>query len=384
MSTKNSVSGFGCGILFVLPFGLVGLGATAYAYYLSWNWQSAQSWVETPATITSIELKSSRSGKRGNSKSYKVIARYTYKVAGREYSSDKVSLYHGSDNIGSFHQNTYKKLKPLLNTPDAAMCFVNPKDASDALLVRNARWGMFSFLSIFGCLFGSVGLLGTLAMINGLRDALFTKSQQKVFAEEPWNWHPRWSNGQVRSEQVFKSRIWSFTAVWWVVATVPAAAFAAMALFDGDVWAVFGFITPGCALGITRAALKRRRQLREFGEAYLQIPDLPLRGGSEVTVAVVFPSGELPRDTVKTVVTCQLKTGRGKRRKTKTTWQDNQQVAVDDCRIIDGGLCIAVPVTIPRGAQRTSIDDDSVLWKLAVTIPTQAKPMTIDFQLPVF
>ena len=124
--------------------------------------------------------------------------------------------------------------------------------------------------------------------------------------------------------------------------------------------------------------------LREFGEAYLQIPDLPLRGGSEVTVAVVFPSGELPTDTVKTVVTCQLKTGRGKRRKTKTTWQDTQQVAVDDCRIINGGLCIAVPVTIPRGAQRTSIDDDSVLWKLAVTIPTKAKPMTIDFQLPVF
>ena len=382
MTAKKSAKGYGCALLFVAPFGLVGIGMVGLSLYMALNWALIQNWVATPATIQAIQLKTSHD-EDGNT--YRVVANYRYTWLGQDFVSDRVSLHNGSDNIGSFHKRTYRRLQPLVQVPQGSTCYVNPSNPAEAILVRDARWEMFAFYSIFATIFGSIGVLGGMAMWSFRQTAVVADSRMELYPDEPWNWQPRWQNGQVQSLQHDQLRAWNRAAVWWVIATTPTAVFSMLALVDGQWWAVLGFITPTAAAMIVRTARRHRSNLREFGDAYLQLTEFPLRPGMETTLAAVFKNGGLPRTVVESHVECQCQQSDGDSGNRKTTvWEHRQQIEPQQCRIIADGLCIAVPLPIPDSAKPTTSADESVVWKLTLKLPTSKKPMKVAFVLPVF
>ena len=381
---KKSARGFGCAMLFFLPFGLVGIGMAGWSYYQAFEWAAMQSWTESPATILTLNLKESRGGENGDSRTYCIQGTFQYSVDGQNYTSDRISVYTSNDNIGSFHQNAYARFRPLVNRQDEATCFINPANPGDAILIRDARWEMFAFYSIFATVFGSIGVLGILILLVHRREAAMADSQMEIYPDEPWHWHPRWVGERIRSNQADSLRNWVRSSVWWVFATIPACFFSTAALINGDVWAFLGLIPVGLTILIIRGMRRRRRFMNEYGEAHLQCPEFPLRLGMKTTIAAVFSAGELPRQPVEAEIKCEQKVRQHNKTKTRVVWDDQHMIDPDNCRHINNGLAIAVPIDLPDNCPETTTTNEDVTWKLTLVVPTRSKPMTLEFRLPVF
>src|SRR6185369_12802690 len=126
----------------LLLFGLTFLGAGLAAGYFfaltdTITAINARSYVPVPAEILNVELKRHH-GK--NSNTYETKARYRYTVGDNSYTSERVAISSGADNIGDYQQDLYERLNTarLRRTPVTA--WVNPNNPSEALLDRDMRW----------------------------------------------------------------------------------------------------------------------------------------------------------------------------------------------------------------------------------------------------
>ena len=368
-------------MLFLIPFALVGIGMSGWNVYSCVRWFQMRGWVETSATLVALELTIDRDE---DGETYKVEGTYQYDWQGQIYVSEQIALFSGGDNIGSFQMDTYEQLQPSVLVPDGVTCFVNPVDPNDAVLIRAARWEMFTLVSLFASIFGSIGVLGLISLGSLRARERVRCARKEQFPDEPWKWNTRWLDGRVSSEQRDSLRNWTHASIWWLLCTAIPGFFSIRALGTGNFWAIFGLLLPALTVFILRGTLRRRRQLKLFGEAYVQLTDFPLRANLETTVAVVFSGGQMPTGPVRTRVSCECTFDRGGDTKTDVTFKDDQQIDLHDCRIIADGLCIAVPVSIPAQAKKTSTADGSIVWKLSVTVPATTRPMHVEFQLPVF
>ena len=376
---KSSVAS-GCAVLIFVPFACVGMGLAGWSYYLAAQWARMQTWQETAATIENVELK----GGGEKSGSGKVMATYHYTFNGQTHTGTNVALHKGGDNIGSFQRRLFDRLRPLKGVQDGAKCYFDPKRPTDAVLNRDSRWEMFAFYSVFSFVFGGLGLL----MITGLIKLVFTErraeSRMKQFPEEPWLWYQRWADGKIRCSQRESIRNWTLAGFWAVVCSVPPTFFAAVEIFNGNLWALIGMT--GCALTvwILKGVVVRRRHLQLYGEATLQPSAFPLRRGEEITAAVVFDQGELPTADVQVELKFIRRIRRQNKSRTETAWQEKIVVPPENCRLISDGLCIAVPIELPIQMGTTSERDNSATWKMSLSIPTRSVPMKMEFELPVF
>ncbi len=151
--------------LFALVGGLLGYFVTVRPLLLYFD---ARSWPETPCEIVSSSVGShtSTSGS-GSSKTrsttYSVDIVYRYKVGGREYRAERYGLMSGSSS------GRAAKTAIVERYPDGsrAVCYVDPKDPTEALLDR----GLSAFLLI-GLIPGLFFLVGLAGLIGVLRKAL--------------------------------------------------------------------------------------------------------------------------------------------------------------------------------------------------------------------
>jgi len=102
------------------------------------RWVSVQNWVEKPAVLLRVEVK--------QGKTIGTVATYEYEWVGEKHIGNVVSLSTGRDNVSDFKERVafeltdhHKKGKPI-------RCFLNPGDPSQAILYRELRWQMLSFM----------------------------------------------------------------------------------------------------------------------------------------------------------------------------------------------------------------------------------------------
>ena len=137
--------------LFGLPFSFVGLFALYMITSSVVEWQSAKSWIQTEAKINKIDLKTSRSNKGRSTSS--VQGSFSYAFKEQNYTSEQITFWSMSDNIGNFHKSNYKKLKRKRKTT----CYVNPENPQEAVIIRDLRVEMLGFFSLFLVIFGGFG-----------------------------------------------------------------------------------------------------------------------------------------------------------------------------------------------------------------------------------
>jgi hypothetical protein len=80
--------GFGCLILFALPFAAVGVGAGAWLGWTVIAHLQMRGWEEVPAKIVRADLVINK----GKTAIYEVTAEYTYQYGGKQYAGKRVSL----------------------------------------------------------------------------------------------------------------------------------------------------------------------------------------------------------------------------------------------------------------------------------------------------
>ncbi len=122
------------------------------------TWQRAKGWVETPATIEHLDLKVDHDD---DGTTYRVVCSYTYVFNDATYQSDRVGLTGGSDNIGSWHQDTYDRLKHHRDAIESEplSCWVNPTNPAEAVLDRSLRKSLLLFNLLFAVAFGGVSVV---------------------------------------------------------------------------------------------------------------------------------------------------------------------------------------------------------------------------------
>ncbi|MGI9270639.1 MAG: DUF3592 domain-containing protein, partial [Woeseiaceae bacterium] len=195
--------------LFALPFFSVGIWMLwSVSSTLVSAWQM-DGWMQVEASLTTGGY-TTHSG--DDSDTHRAFASYDYKIGGKQYSGDRVSISGGADNVGSYQEDIGRNLQSAQASGDMIMIYVDPDDPTASIIDRGVRWGLLGFKSIFLFVFGGVGL--------GLLIAAWKAPTEKdqalpKFQNEPWLLNDDWQSSTIRSSS--KSSMygaWIFAAIW--------------------------------------------------------------------------------------------------------------------------------------------------------------------------
>lgn len=365
--------------LFALPFAGIGLFMLGWTVRDVWEHRQFQSWQATPATLLEAELKTSR-GKKGRV-TYRAVARYRYDFAGKTYEADRVGLHDSSDNFGDYEQQRGKELQELKRTGRPATAYVNPSNPSQAILFRDLRPLMIVVKSMFGLVFGGVGLVmlggGLLKLIDGLRESKLRRQSP----DEPWLWQAKWQAPRLRSTA---EHAWSglgFAVLWNLVSWTVCI----LAVSSGEAtWPVFliAAIFPLIGVGMAGWAAHAWLQRWKWGVSELELATFPgVLGGPLAGVITVSRAIEA-RDGINVRLACVRSEQRGKHKTDVTVW-DCEHTIVRQLTTPDGlQTLIPAKFVIPRDLPDSNADD--VTWRLSALAATEGIDFHAEFDVPVF
>lgn len=374
----SSYRSAGCGLLFVLfgiPFAAAGLYMTGLMYSQILQWVSVQSWVETPATLLEVNIEQS-------GESLGTEATYEYAWQGQKHTGDTVSLHPGRDNVGDFQQQVAAELTDHHERGRPFRCFVNPDNPTQAILYRELRWQILSFLAIFGTVFTTVGCSIVIASLLSISEARKTSRLKELFPGQPWRWKQEWSEGCVRGKG--SSRWTALIAGWWVLATLPGGIGATNALFHGNGYGLFGLVLPGIALLIVRASVRGAAKRSRFGESRIELDRFPMITGGVNSGRLLIQNDVAPPTFWKFRLACDVTRGSG---------EDSHTTTVFDAAVAHEGsepggewgrTAVPFEFRLPANARQSDMEGSKVAWTLTVTGTVGDAEYEDEFLMPVF
>ena len=151
------------GVLMSLVFIAIGLGLLYYARSVSAKAQQSLSWPSTEGVIahSAVLQQMQQTSSSTNAATYKADVVYRYKVQGRDYSSERLTLADFSSTAGRAQSivDRYVDGAPVT-------VYYNPVDPSDAVLERGGTSGIV-VQYIIGGVFAAAGLLFLLGSVTG-------------------------------------------------------------------------------------------------------------------------------------------------------------------------------------------------------------------------
>ena len=233
-------------LVFAIPFGGIGAGATWVLVKMLQDGHRAEQWVRVKANVTSF----SEGG-----------VNYTYQFAGKNYSGDRLGAnpIGGTDNIDSWHNDMQSMLSEAKSGSKPITVWVNPDNPSESMVDRTIRWKLVAFIIPFAMGFGGVGI-GALYVL--LRTLFSLGSSRPVNAMPPG----------------FVS-IWIF-AFFWNVISFPIAIIAVPEIIANKEWVgllvllfpLIGVLMLWSAISSTITAIKMA-----FARRMARAPDAPLQ-----------------------------------------------------------------------------------------------------------
>lgn len=381
----------GCLILLGIPFALVGTFTGYLAIAMLFQSLNMQSWDRIPMQIESAELVSS-GGKSDGTLSVK--STYTYQVNGQSYQGSKVSLSHGSDNIGSFHKDRHRELKTYFNSGDPFLGYVNPNDPGDAILFPQVRWGMIAFYMAFLFIFGGVGygmLVG--GYISKRKDAekLALVGQ---FPDQPWRWRKDWASGAIGTESGTIMYIALFLGFFWNLASIPL-----LIVLPGEIFvkqnyvAAIALIFPLIGLCLLAWAVHAIMSWRKYGKSIFRITTNPGRIPGELK-GEIDTGRALVGNSLNATLTLKCNERRTVRYSNKTetssstVWERSSEAQIRPGYRSGSSSLIPVSIQIPDNVRPSGVDalDDSrdVTWQLEATCPQPGVDFKGQFTVPIF
>ena len=384
MKETTDNAGAGCLLVFSLPFAIAGLSMLGWALWGIVGWQQAQSWVETPATLLETKLKRNNSSDGSTSQA---TARYRYEYAGKQYESDRVALYSGSDNLGSFQEDLAKKLERKFKAEEPWTAFVNPDDPAEAVLDRSLRPWFTLFKLGFGLIFAGVGI----GMIVGGRIMARREREKQQLAEqypdEPWKVRQDWAAGRINSGQKYAVWLaWGIAFFWNFISWS-----ACLGAFSSDknlpLWTyaiIFGF--PLIGLFLLGLAVYVTWQRIRWGNSTFEMASVPGVVGGQLAGVIHVPAQLRPDEGILLSLTrYERKTRRssdGDETYHDPQWQRDKLIT-RTMPGTQGGTAIPVAFHIPF-EQHPTDEEEGQLWKLEATSNTPGVNYQAEFEVPVF
>ncbi|XHR29134.1 MAG: DUF3592 domain-containing protein [Chthoniobacteraceae bacterium] len=373
-ATPNSSPGNGISLSFVsvifLVFGLIFF--TAMVLYPAWKSHAARDWRQTPCKILSSGVKSSHDG---DGTSYAVDIRYLYEVDGKPYESDRYQFLKFSS---SGHQSK-QAVAARYRKGSRAVCYVNPRNPSDAVLDRSALtvgwWGCFPLV------FVGIGVGG---LVLARRNRL---CQQAASGGEPWMQRADWAAGRVVSHQKGAG----LTAIFAAGFCGIGFPIAYMVLTDEPIRkghlmpGVLVLLFPLIGLASAAAALWMGARWLRFGTSIFEMATVPgaVGGVLEGTIRVrrpLFPRGPV-KLWLQAISRTTQRTSDGNSTVETPLWDHRAEVSVEP-----GATAIPVAFRIPADAPATSVigSGEGVLWRLEARAEVPGIDYKTQWEVPIY
>jgi len=384
--TSNRL-GIGCLALFALPFAGVGVGAFVWAVITLLGWHAASSWVEVPAELISVGLEAHDGD---DATTYQAAATYRYEYGGQTYTSRRVAIDSGSDNIGDFQQRVYNGLRAAHERHAAVPAYVDPAKPADAVLNRELRVGLLAIKGVFALVFGGVGfglLFG--ARIGGKKLAA-GRALREQFPNEPWRWRPEWANGRIASSARGVAYVAISFAVLWNLISLPLLFVVPDEIAGGNTAAAIGLLFPLIGVGLAAWAIRAWLRLKRFKVATLTLDRMPVALGGRLKGSVRVEAAVPVTAEFRLDLACveSRTTGSGKNRSTheRMLWQKQWRVPRHQCQVTAAFTTIPVDAPVPAEQPATTVDDEpaEIAWRLDVTGECPGPDFWSRFVLPVF
>ena len=359
--------------LFGLLFFGVGLSA-GYSFALPdlRVWLASRDYVPVPAKLLSVELERRRGSK---STTYNVRATYRYTFRDQEFTSERVAISNGADNIGDYQQVLYARLNAARQRGGDVTAWVSAVDPRVALLARDMRWGLFGFKSVFFVLFSLVG--GGIAVFALRVPALAAAAGPKAI--------PRQSSGRIVSNTRTAMWFWWGFGVFWNLVSSPGLFFLPRELAKGNRPALLMLLFPAAGIWLLYKAVHTTLQWRRFGALALTLTPYPGDIGGTVAGTVELPERFRAAQLFRVTMTCMRRrtTGSGRNRSTADTalWQDQTRAQAN----ADGrGTQLSFGFTVPAGLPASGApSNDYVLWTIDLDADLPGVNLDGRFEVPM-
>jgi hypothetical protein len=325
-----------------------------------------------------------------DSTTYQTTAAYRYDYAGQSYTSHRVAIDKGSDNIGDFQQSLYYTLRTAHERHAQVTAYVDPNEPTNAVLNRELRAGLLAMKMVFALVFGGVGfglLFG--ARIGGKKLAA-ANALREQFPDEPWRWRPEWANGRIAGSTRSAAYVAIGFAVLWNLISLPLLFVLPGAISGGNTAAAIGLLFPLIGVGLAAWAIRAWLQLKRFKVATLMLAKLPIALGGRlkgmIRVEAAVPVTADFRLELACVESSVSGSGKNRQHHERMLWQRQWRVPRHQCQISTQLTTIPVDVSVPADQPETTSDDSSneIEWRLDVTGECPGPDFWSRFELPVF
>lgn len=366
-------------LLFGLVFFGIGLGFIVLSIiptlYDSWRMAA---WPSTQASLTSARLISSTSD---GSTTFRIEARYRYRVEGMEYNGDRVAINSGGDNIGVFQKKLGQRLERYHRNNMPVTLYYDPNNPADALLDRTLRWPLLGFKLIFVLVFGGVGLAIMIYAWRGKRTIDTPETKGK-----PWLQRPEWADNQIRSSaRSGLYMIWGFALLWNLISS-PGA------IMIGEIWqkegmlALLVLIFPAIGLMLLWWAIRKSLEWRRFGVTPLRLNPFPGSIGGDVGGEILLNFPYDPKMVVEVSLSSLYSyvsgSGKNRSRRERVEWQDSGYAKVERGA---KGCRLRFRFAVPEGLRPSEEHSESYyLWRLNIRSELPGVDLDRDFEIPVY
>lgn len=344
------------------------------------DWHDARDWEPVEATLVSAGLET-EAGRDGAT--WEAVARYRYRYGGRGYSGDRVSLGHGSDNIGHFQQDLARRLERALARGEPVTAWVNPADPRESVLNRDLRFELILVYLLFVVLLPITGI-ALIAWAMTERNDPFDPSRAPP--DRPWLGRASWSRPQVASgSRMPPAVVWSVPGTWWLI-------WGTMAVYLADEIRQFSLPGAGVVLALLAGAalvgwaVWMTLRDRRFGVLLLQMDPHPGAIGGDVAGQIDLPLLHDPSQVFELELRCLAETHVREGRATSEeaeVWSDRRAFA--PVPTAEGLVRVPFRFAVPAGLPPSSPPAASFhRWTLAIRAELPGVDLDREFELPVF
>ena len=372
--------------LFGLPFFCVGAWMTWWVGSDVSDYLDMRDWYAIPATLQRAGYETHRGD---DSNTYEAYAQYTYLFDGRQYSSTRVGLSGGADNIGDYQRDTGNRLSSAMQRGESITVFVNPNNPQDAIIDRSLRWSLVGFKSIFMLVFGGVGLGMMLAAILSKKGQKRDQVSAEIRSERPWLDNDDWHSPTIRSDsRAGMWGAWAFAAIWCLISAPLPFVIYGEVLQKENYLALIGLLFPFVGFFLIVWAIRRTREWTRFGATPLEMDPFPGSIGGHVggTIDLKLPFDHTHR--FKMTLTCVHSyvsgSGKNRSRRESAKWQET---LIGHAESAMSGTRLTFRFDVPDGLQASDADpeDDSYhLWRLNVHADLPGADYDRNFEIPVY
>jgi len=368
--------------LFALPFAGVGVFMLwSIGVTLADSWRTEQ-WVPVNARV----LDGGYTTNSGDSDTYRAYARYQYTFGGETFVNDRVALTSSGDNIGSFQQESGRRLSRAAASGETIVVYVDPEQPANSIIFRNIRWGMVGFKMIFVVVFGGIGMLLLIAI--WLPRAPETDQSDPEYQASPWLLNKHWQSATIRSSSKKTMwNAWAFTLLWNAIsAALPFIVYSEV-VDDDNYLALIALLFPIVGLGLLVWALRRTMQWTRFGPTPVVLDPFPGSIGGDVGGTIDL---KLPFDpatdfqlTLSNLYSYEKGSGENSNRREDVKWQDEQRAHAERG---GKGTRLRFRFAVPAGLSNSDAKakDSYFLWRLNLNARLAGTDIDRSFEIPVY